>query len=150
MTDQETWKNVPSLPGVEASSLGRIRIKAYRVGMPHGGFRTREGKPTFGMWEGKRFIYLFKRKTFKVHFAVCEAFNGPRPFVKAVVMHDDENSRNNRADNLKWGTQKENLNYPGFLAYCRERRRAKSECSQYFQPIARGDQHEPTVPSTPA
>lgn len=83
-----------------------------------------EGKPTFGVWEKvqKRFVYLFRRKTFKVHSAVCEAFHGPKPFPKAVAMHDDENSRNNRPDNLKWGTQKENLNYPGFLAYCRTRR----------------------------
>ena len=36
-------------------------------------------------------------------------------------MHLDENAVNNRASNLRWGTQKENLNAPGFLTYCRSR-----------------------------
>ncbi len=36
-------------------------------------------------------------------------------------MHLDENAANNGADNLAWGTQKENLNAPGFLTYCRSR-----------------------------
>jgi hypothetical protein len=29
-------------------------------------------------------------------------------------MHVDEDSRNNKPTNLKWGTQKQNLNFPGF------------------------------------
>jgi len=130
----ETWKDVPSLPGVEASTLGRVRIKAYLQRMPRGGVKRVEGKPTFGCWDGKRFVYLFKRKTFKVHFAVCETFNGLRPFPKAVVMHDDESSSNNAPDNLKWGTQKQNLNYPGFIEYCK-RRGTKSKSSEFFEPI---------------
>jgi HNH endonuclease len=36
-------------------------------------------------------------------------------------VHLDENAANNRASNLRWGTQKENLNAEGFLAYCRGR-----------------------------
>ena len=36
-------------------------------------------------------------------------------------LHIDENSANNRPENLKWGTQKENMNAPGYLAYCRSR-----------------------------
>jgi hypothetical protein len=36
-------------------------------------------------------------------------------------MHLDENSRNNRPENLAWGTQKENLNAPQFLEYCKNR-----------------------------
>jgi hypothetical protein len=36
-------------------------------------------------------------------------------------MHIDENAANNRAENICWGTQKENLNADGFLDYCRKR-----------------------------
>jgi hypothetical protein len=36
-------------------------------------------------------------------------------------MHLDENAANNRATNVRWGTQKENLNAEGFIAYCRNR-----------------------------
>lgn len=85
-------------------------------------------KPVLGYWAASsprngRYILYSKRfkKTLKVARLVCAAFHGPPPFEGAVTMHLDENSRNNRADNLAWGTQKENLNAPGFLAYCRER-----------------------------
>ncbi len=118
----ETWKSILSEPDLEASSLGRIRVIPYEAEMPRGGKRTYGGVPTFGQWDGERFIYCRRgHKTLKVAKLVCEAFHGPRPFPKAVVMHDDEHSANNRQENLKWGTQKENLNYPGFLAYCAER-----------------------------
>jgi hypothetical protein len=57
----------------------------------------------------QRLIFRFRGKTYKVHRAVCEAFNGPPPFERAVVMHLDEDSFNNMPENLRWGTQKENL-----------------------------------------
>ncbi|WP_210246584.1 HNH endonuclease [Methylobacterium sp. WL120] len=93
--------------------------------MPNGGVRWYIGEPTYGVWtdKPKRFTFLFKRKTYKVHQLVCEAFNGPKPFPKAVVMHDDEDASHNWPSNLIWGTQKENLNYPGFKAQVSERLR---------------------------
>ena len=57
----------------------------------------------------------------KVHQLVCDAFHGPKPFDGAVVIHINEDGLDNRAENLKWGTQKENLNMPKFLEYCRSR-----------------------------
>lgn len=36
-------------------------------------------------------------------------------------MHKDENSRHNAPSNLEWGTQKQNLNAPGFIAKCKSR-----------------------------
>lgn len=121
----EVWKPVPSVPGLSASSWGRIRIDPYEQPMPNGGVRRYEGQPTYGAWEedGRRFKTKFKKRTLKVHILVCEAFNGPKPFPKAVVMHDDEDGSNNVPENLKWGTQKENLNYPGFKAGVSERLR---------------------------
>lgn len=95
--------------------------------MPHGGMRSYATKPVTGCWAvgtgGGRYVIHWYRahKTFKIARLVCEAFHGPAPFARAVVMHKDENSRNNRADNLEWGTQKQNLNAPGFIAYCRGR-----------------------------
>ncbi len=64
---------------------------------------------------------LYRGKTYKVARLVCEAFHGSAPSGKPVCMHLDEYSRNNRPDNLRWGTQKENLNAPGFLTYCHSR-----------------------------
>ncbi|MFE3572503.1 HNH endonuclease signature motif containing protein [Bacillus subtilis] len=43
-----------------------------------------------------------------VHLLVCAAFHGPRPDGK-VARHLDGNPRNNRAANLTWGTQAENI-----------------------------------------
>lgn len=90
--------------------------------MPHGGVRTYGGKPWFGAWdkERERFVFMFRRKTHRVAPMVCEAFNGPAGDGE-VCMHSNENSRDNQPTNLVWGTQKENLNAPGFLAYCRSR-----------------------------
>jgi len=50
-----------------------------------------------------------KGKSFFIHRLVLEAFGFPKPFEKAVVRHLDDNSENNNFDNLKWGTQKENI-----------------------------------------
>ncbi|CAK0755422.1 hypothetical protein CCP3SC15_2070001 [Gammaproteobacteria bacterium] len=52
---------------------------------------------------------------------VCEAFHGAAPPGKTVCMHIDEDARNNRPENLTWGSQKMNLNAPGFISYCKSR-----------------------------
>lgn len=125
----EIWKPVPSVPGLLASSWGRVMVEPYDAPMPGGkGLRRYEGKPSQGSWDPKhrRYLFQFKRKTYKVHILVCEAFNGPKPFPEAVVMHDDEDGSHNWPRNLIWGTQKENMNYPGFKAQAAVRLREYS------------------------
>lgn len=121
MMDAEVWRRVPSLPSHMASNMGRIMVIPYYGIMPHGGQRPYGGEVTWGVWNktDARFITCYKGKTYKIAHLVCEAFHGKKPDDKPVVMHLDENAANNRADNLAWGTQKENLNAPGFRAYCR-------------------------------
>lgn len=123
MSTGEIWRDVPSLPGVLASSEGRIMMIPYRGAMPRGGHRPYGGTPTFGVWSKKdgRFIVSIGSRSYKIARLVAEAFHGAPPFEGAVVMHLDENAANNRASNLRWGTQKQNLNAPGFLDYCRSR-----------------------------
>ena len=91
--------------------------------MPGGGFRVYGGIPTRGTWEPTRGRYTttYKGKTYRIAPLVCEAFHGPRP-KGYVCIHIDEDAANNRPDNLRWGTQKENLNCPKFLEYCRSRK----------------------------
>ena len=62
----------------------------------------------------------------KIHRLVCEAFHGPAPSKRSVVLHLDENALNNNPENLRWGTQKENLNMPKFIEYCKSRIGANS------------------------
>jgi len=123
MTNGETWRMNPSVHDVLVSSEGRVMLKPYRGPMPNGSERPYGGTPTFGVWnkQDARFIFVLRGKTYKVARLVAEAFHGTAPFDGAVVMHLDENAANNRADNLAWGTQRENLNAPGFLKYCRGR-----------------------------
>ena len=114
-----------------ASSLGRVMADAMLDRpMPHGGQRDYIGTPWLGSWQkgsGKgRYIVRFRGRTYRVARLVCEAFHGSPPDNRTVCMHRDENSRNNRPGNLRWGTQKENLNAPGFLQYCRERPHPRS------------------------
>lgn len=130
----EIWKPVPSYPGVMASDEGRILLPPKHSVMPNGGIRLYLPKPTAGVVtrsakEAKHTYRNYWTREFgniKVHQAICEAFHGPKPFPNAVVVHVDENALNNDPENLRWGTQKENLNAPGFLEYCRsDERRAK-------------------------
>lgn len=128
----ELWKPVPGLPGVMASDEGRLLLPPGHASLPNGGYRLYVPKPITGSvcraTADAKHTYLGcwtrKHGNIKVHQAVCEAFHGPRPSPKAVVIHLDEDAHNNRPANLKWGTQKENLNAPGFIAYCQSRRKA--------------------------
>lgn len=127
--NEEIWKPVPSLDGVIASSWGRIKMPNRSAKMPYGGSRDYITLPTYGNKtkanKNAKHCYLGLYNKFygniKIHQAVCEAFHGKKPFEKAVVIHLDENALNNRPENLKWGTQKENLNMPKFIEYCQGR-----------------------------
>jgi hypothetical protein len=121
MTTKEIWRLVPSVPGLLASSEGRLMIAPYMGTLHRGGVQQFGGEPTWGQWDGSRFVYSRRGyKTQKVARLVCEAFNGP-PQDGQVCMHLDENARNNKPSNLAWGTQKENLNMPKFIEYCKGR-----------------------------
>ena len=127
--EDEKWLSVPSLPEIKASSLGRILLPARKAAMPRGNIRSYTPKPIFGVKtkaskSARHQYYGISCRFFgnlKVHRLICEAFHGPAPFERAVVIHIDENALNNRPENLRWGTQKENLNMPGFIAYCKSR-----------------------------
>ena len=125
----EEWRQVPSIPEIEASSHGRIRRKPHISIMPHGGTRTYESRPTFGeirsSSKGARHLYfgtIYRGiGNVKVHFAVCEAFHGPNPDKEKGVRHLNENGLDNRPGNLIWASQKVNLNDPVFIKYLRRR-----------------------------
>lgn len=99
-------------------------VKPHVGGMPSGGERVFGGRPTFGSKARRKgsdyvlMIYCRKgHKTRKVARLVCEAFHGPPPPGSPYCLHINENALDNRPENLKWGTQKENLQSPRFLEY---------------------------------
>lgn len=126
--DKEVWVQSPTYDFLLVSSHGRLMHKPYEKAMPNGGVRTYGGKAVFGTkitneygYSRMRFNSRVNKVQRWVHQLVCEAFHGCKPFAKAVVMHIDDDATNNHKDNLKWGTQKENLNSEKFLAFCRSR-----------------------------
>ena len=115
--DSEIWKPIPSLPGFEASSIGRIRTLPFlansrRVGQPT---QKRAGaiikgeilQSGYRAFKSKR-IGTGARVRYLVHRLVCEAFHGKPNFDDATVDHIDGDRLNNRADNLEWVTRSEN------------------------------------------
>ena len=121
-------RNIKSIRGAKANSLGQVKFEDCKGLMPNGGERHYKTKWINGSKrrakKTSRHLYygvLYRGKNYKIHRLVCEAFHGPSPFDGAVVIHEDEDALNNRPENLRWGTQKENLNMPKFIAYCKNR-----------------------------
>ena len=123
--EDEIWKVVPSLLDYEASSLGRVRRIPFFGVMPHGGKRQYGGKACLGTLrkDKMRYFITYKGKNYAVHRMVCEAFHGkqPFPYPASVATHINEDAMDNKASNLMWRSQKENLNDPKFIAYCKTR-----------------------------
>lgn len=126
---KEKWMPVPNYHGVLASNMGRVVKQPSCAPMPHGGLRWYKPKPTHGYITKAckkaaheyRGVYFKGIGNIKVHRMVCMAFHGLPPQGKPVCIHLDEDAHNNCEDNLKWGTQKENLNMPKHIAYCKSR-----------------------------
>lgn len=125
---EEIWVDSPSIKDLRVSSFGRVCLKPYTLTMPKGGKKNITPKPTFGILQKKGenyniFVFLNKKRKInkKVHQLICEAFHGLKPSEASVVMHLDNNPENNKSYNLKWGSQKENLNTPEYIEYCKTR-----------------------------
>lgn len=93
----ETWLQIDGHPDYEVSSWGRVR-RGARVLRPNAGGR-----------------YLFVSlstngiaTTHRVHKLVINAFIGPAPFLDALAAHNDGDTSNNRASNLRWASALEN------------------------------------------
>lgn len=126
---REEWRRVPSNPEILVSSMGRVLLPPSRALMPHGGHRLYIPEPVIGSVSRAkagathcyRNIWVKRYGNMKVHQLVCEAFHGEKPAPDSVVIHKDEDGLNNRRENLRWGTQKENLNMPKIKAFHRSR-----------------------------
>jgi hypothetical protein len=103
------FKDVAGWPGYcvgDDGSPWSCRIISSLTGLGNT-WRKLKGIPTKG---GYILVQLFsnsRRKTFHVHRLVLDAFVGPRP-AGMECRHLDGNPKNNRLDNLCWGTKTEN------------------------------------------
>lgn len=91
--------NLGEIRGRKGGILKQFKMKQYR----------------FNMDRPNKYNYVSLRRSadkssYPVRVAplICIAFHGPRP-EGLQVLHIDENQDNNRPENLKWGTQSENI-----------------------------------------
>ena len=124
----EEIKKIRCIGGAVARSDGFIKLPECTAPLPNGSIRSYKTKWIKGVRrkssKNARHEYyglLYRGKNYKIHRLICEAFHGEPPFPRAVVIHINEDALDNRASNLRWGSQKENLNSAGFIAYCKSR-----------------------------
>lgn len=114
----EEWRPVVGYEGLyEVSSFGRIRSVDRMVS------RVIRGKPILVQWRGRlRRTYFDEagrpritlsrskadEKNYRICVLVAEAFLGPRPD-GMVVCHNDGDNQNNRPKNLRYASQRENM-----------------------------------------
>lgn len=113
----EVWADIKGFEGLyQVSSLGRVKslTRAARCGHKGKGFKkVPERILKEGNYLGYSKVYLRKEGkqfNFRVHRLVAEVFI-PNPLNKPQVNHIDEDSSNNKVENLEWVTQKENNNH---------------------------------------
>lgn len=103
---QEIWKDIKGYEGLyQVSNLGRV--KSFKTNK-----RKYEYKYMSLVIDKKGYLTVslcgnHKRKTYKVHRLVSQAFI-PNQEGKTQVNHIDGNKQNNRVDNLEWCTNGEN------------------------------------------
>jgi hypothetical protein len=114
---EEVWRDIPGLEGLyQASSFGQIRSvdraipirKMYSNNLYTRKIRERILRPAFHP-AGYLFVNLDRKHMGKpVHQLVARAFLGLPP-EHSEVLHINGNRRDNRIDNLRYGTRSENM-----------------------------------------
>lgn len=110
MENEEIWKPVVGYEGLyEVSDQGRVRglDRQDAIGRPKKG-KILKPVSTNGYLYASFTNSEGKAKKFLVHRVVLSSFIGPCPEGKEVC-HRDGRRNNNRLDNLKYGTKKENM-----------------------------------------
>lgn len=101
---EEIWKDVPNYEGLyQVSNLGKVKsFKRKKV-------KILKSSIDFKGYHVSRLMKLNKAKDFKVHQLVAMAFLGHIPCgYKSVIDHINNNSLDNRVENLKIVTAREN------------------------------------------
>lgn len=98
-------KSIPSAPGYFATEDGQIFSTRMSRGKEPRAMRQTMGTRGYlvvGIFKDKKAIQRY------VHQLILEAFVSAKPSPAHVVRHIDGDRLNNRLENLRWGTPKEN------------------------------------------
>lgn len=102
----EEWRAIPGHEHYEVSSFGRVR-RAIPSHQHPAGFVLKPS-PSHDGYLKVSLCLKQKYSYFKIHKLVAMAFMPPQPTPKHEIAHWDGNGHNNRVDNLRWATHKEN------------------------------------------
>lgn len=103
----EIWKDVEGYPNYMVSSMGNVKSLNYR------GNTGKEKMLKYDNNKGYNRVLLYKDgkyKKYMVHRLVAQAFI-PNPNNYPIINHKNENTIDNRVENLEWCTHQYNTNY---------------------------------------
>lgn len=111
---EESWKPVVGYEGLyEVSDLGRVQsLDRITTGKRNRRIRGRMLSLSVAKDGGYHVVNLWKDNRLRVRrvsVLVLEAFVGPRPEGMVARHWPDRDPTNNRLENLRWGTQSENM-----------------------------------------
>lgn len=120
IADKEIWKDIKGYEGLyQISNLGRVKSLNYN--------RTNKEK-IMKVFKNKYYGLILrknnKNKYFRLHRLLALNFLKKEKY-QNIVMHIDGNCLNNNLNNLKWGTQSENV-----LQAYRKDRTKKAKCGE--------------------
>lgn len=109
------WKTIPGFSYYQASACGQIRRDPSKR-MRGWGPRRLPGqllKPCYHDYVDKYLVVRMKddegiNRVVRVHQIVCRTFNGRKPSPDHCACHKNDERHDNCADNLYWGTKKQN------------------------------------------
>ncbi len=116
---EEEWQSIEGFSNYEVSNRGKIRSKTRRAW--HQGSKTYmklRGKVMRQRWNKICKCYFLdliddnkRRRTVYPHKETAKVFNSASNSGKTMIVHVDNNSRNNHIDNLKWMTPSEHMKW---------------------------------------
>lgn len=129
---EEIWKEIAGYEGLyQVSNMGRVKSLDRVVKISTMGsirlVKSRILKPNLNT-HGYLYVNLSKEGKVvpkKVHRLIAEAFI-PNPDNKPFIDHINTVTTDNRIENLRWCTQKENMNNPISIENCKNTNKNKS------------------------